>query len=83
MLHTWHKALDEEQSVKIVFVDYANAFDHVDHENIMTKLVDLGVPQVLIRWPHSFMSNRQQRVKIGEVVSEWASPNGGMPQGTW
>ena len=29
------------------------------------------------------MSNRQQRVKIGEVVSEWASPNGGMPQGTW
>ena len=45
--------------------------------------VDLGVPQVLIRWLHSFMSNRQQRVKIGEVVSEWASPNGGMPQGTW
>jgi len=29
------------------------------------------------------MSNRQQRVKIGEIVSEWASPNGGMPQGTW
>ena len=83
MLHTWHKALDEEQSVKIVFVDYAKALDHVDHETIMTKLVDLGVPQVLIRWLHSFMSNRQQRVKIGEVVSEWASPNGGMPQGTW
>jgi len=83
MLHTWHKALDEEQSVKIVFVDYAKAFDHVDHETIMSKLVDLGVPQVLIRWLHSFMSNRQQRVKIGEIVSEWASPNGGMPQGTW
>jgi len=29
----------------------------------------------------SFVSDRQQRVK--NVLSEWASPNGGMPQGTW
>ena len=49
----------------------------------MTKLAELGVPQILTRWLHSFMSHRQQRVKIGKVVSEWASPNGGMPQGTW
>jgi Reverse transcriptase (RNA-dependent DNA polymerase) len=49
----------------------------------VTKLVDLSVPVVLIRWLHSFMSNRQQRVKISDVFSEYASPNGGMPQGTW
>ena len=73
-------ALDEEQYVELVSADFAKAFDHVDHETIMTKLVDLGVPQVLIRWLHSFMSNRQKRVKVGEVVSEWASPNGGMPR---
>ena len=37
-----HKALDEEKSVKIVFVDYAKAFDQVDHETIMATLVDLS-----------------------------------------
>jgi len=26
--------------------------------------------------------NRQQRVKVGDVLFDWASPNGGMPQGT-
>ena len=50
---------------------------------MLSKLAELGVPQLLVRWLHSFLSNRQQRVKIGEVVSEWLSPNGGMPQGTW
>ena len=83
MMHMWHKAIDEQHSVKIVFVDYAKAFDNVDHKLVMTKLAELGVPQILTRWLHSFMSHRQQRVKIGKVVSEWASPNGGMPQGTW
>jgi len=27
--------------------------------------------------------DRQQRVKVGDVFSDWASPNGGMPQGTY
>ena len=30
ILHHWHKALDKGQSVRILFVDYAKAFDHVD-----------------------------------------------------
>ena len=81
--HCWHKALDDEQSARVVFVDYAKAFDHVDHRTVLSKLAELGVPPLLVRWMHSFLSNRQQRVKIGEVVSEWLSPNGGMPQGTW
>ena len=66
-----------------MFVDYAKAFNHVDHPIVMRKLADLGVPPILLRWIHSFLSNRQQRVKIGEVFSDWGSPNGGMPQGTW
>ena len=69
------------QSVR--FVDYAKAFDHVDHQTAMKKLAALGVPPILLRWIHSFLTDRQQRVKIGEALSNWASPNGGMPQGTW
>jgi len=83
MLHKWHKALDEEQSVRVVFVDYAKAFDHVDHPTVMKKLAALGVPPIILRWIQSFLTNRQQRVKIGDVFSNWDSPNGSMPQGTW
>ena len=83
ILHNWHRALDERQSVRAVFVDYAKAFDHVDHPTVMRKLAALGVPLIILRWLHSFLMDRQQRVKIGDSFSDWASPNGSMPQGTW
>ena len=31
----------------------------------------------------AFVFERRQRVKIGNVVSEWITLKGGMPQGTW
>jgi hypothetical protein len=83
MLHTWNKALDDRQSVRVLFIDYAKAFDHVDHKTVMRKLAALGVSPNLLRWIRSFLTNRQQRVKIGNFFSDWSSPNGGMPQGTW
>jgi len=83
MMHAWHRALDERKSARVLFVDYAKAFDHVDHPTVIRKLAALGVPPILLRWLHSFLTNRQQRVKIRDFFSNWASPNGGMPQGTW
>jgi len=83
IIHKWHKALDEQRLVRAVFVDYAKAFDHLDHATAINKLAALGVPSILLRWIHSFLVGRQQRVKIGNAFSDWASPNGGMPQGTW
>jgi hypothetical protein len=82
-MHKWHKAVDDKKSVRIVFVDYAKAFDHVDHPTVMTKLSAIGVPPIILRWLHSFLTDRQQRVMINDNFSDWASPNGGMPQGTW
>jgi len=38
MLHQWHKAVDESQSMQTVFIDFAKAFDHVDHNILITKL---------------------------------------------
>jgi hypothetical protein len=41
------------------------------------------VQPFIIRWIYSFLSNRQQRVEINSVTSNWATMNGGMFQGTW
>jgi len=83
MLHYWHKALDEGHSVRMLFVDYEKAFDHVDHCVVIQKLKAYGVPDFITRWVTSFLAERQQRVKISDVFSQWITLRGGMPQGSW
>jgi len=83
ILHHWHEALNNNESVRTLFIDYAKAFDHVDHTNIVNKLINLGVSDILVRWVCAFLSGRLQRVKISDVFSEWLCLSGSMPQGTW
>ena len=81
--HMWHKALDDRNSVRALFVDYSKAFDHVDHSTVLNKMAALDIHPCLLKWMHSFLLNRQQRVKIGNTFSDWITLKGGMPQGTW
>ena len=69
-MHHWHKAVDEGKSVRPVFVDCAKAFDHIDHNVLVAKLMDYDLPHIIIRWICSFLHHRRQRVKIGEVTSD-------------
>ena len=83
MLQHWHRALHEGHSVRVLFVDYAKAFDHVDHNIVLQKLKSYGVPDFIVHRMMSFLSDRQQRVKINETFSDWAVLRGGMPQGSY
>ena len=47
---------------------------------LLDKLKARDMPSFLFRWTHSFLQNRQKRVKVGEMFSDWLSPNGGVPQ---
>ena len=38
VLHLRYKSLDEGQSVRVLFVDYAKAYDNVDHNVLLQKL---------------------------------------------
>ena len=60
------------------------AYDHhIDHNIVIDKLTNLGVPTVIIRWVASFLKNRQQRVKIGNTFSLWLDLKGSIVQGSW
>jgi hypothetical protein len=83
IIHHWHQALENNETVRAVFIDYAKAFDHVDHSTIIRKLYNFGVDNVLIRWVCSFLAQRVQRVKLIDCFSEWLPLKGSMPQGTW
>jgi len=83
ILQPWHAALDAKKSVRVLFIDYAKAFDHADHSIILSKMAAIGIPDFIIHWMFSFLADRRQRVKIGNCLSQWVTLNGGMPQGTW
>ena len=51
--------------------------------NPPTKMAALSIQPHLLKWMHSHLSSRQQRVKIENVYSDWVTLLGGMPQGTW
>ena len=40
------------------------------------------VPQIIINWMRSFLTSREQRVRMSSHVSDWQKVNGGIPQGT-
>ena len=47
MLHHWHSAVDAGQSVRTAFIDFAKAFDHVDHNILVAKLLSLDLPDII------------------------------------
>jgi len=53
ILHSWCSTLDQGGSVRALFVDFTKAFDRVDHNILLTKLKDRGVPHCLVKWFHS------------------------------
>ena len=64
-----------------MFLDFTKAFDKVDHSILLAKYERNGVNPILLRWLASFLCGRQQRVKIGDILSSLAQLNGAVPQG--
>ena len=54
----------------------------MDHNVIIIELQNLGVHPVLVQWIKSFLTEREQRVRIKKSTSSWKKTNGGLPQGT-
>ena len=65
-----------------VFLDFAKAFDTVNHDILISKLQYYGVRGNANDWFKSYLSNRHQQVKIGDVYSEKKIITCGVPQGS-
>ena len=63
--------------------DYPKAFDMIDHSTLIAKLKNFDVPNSITNWVINFLSDRSQRVKLGnDYLSEWGRVPSGVPQGT-
>lgn len=65
-----------------MFIDLAKAFDTVDHGLLIERLERMGIRGVCLKLLKNYLSNRIQRVKIGNVLSQPLRINMGIPQGT-
>ena len=82
LLHIMLAVLDADHwFVRLFFADFRKGFDLVDHNVLIDELENLNVHPVIIRWIRSFLTNREQCVRIGRCTSSWKTASGGLPQG--
>ena len=72
---------NQSKSISIVYTDLKKAFDSVPHDLLMVKLRRYGVCGKMERWLTNFLSNRNQRVRIENHLSELKPVLSGVPQG--
>ena len=84
MLHTWFKNTDGNGSTtRVMLFNFRKAFDLIDHNILAKTLSTYNIPETIKYWILDFLSNRKQRVKLGDdCQSEWSNVYAGVPQGT-
>ncbi len=81
-LNEIYEEVDGGGSCGVLFLDLAKAFDTVDHHILEIKLRALGFKVSTVSWFSSYLSNRKQATKIGNVFSNTRNISCGVPQGS-
>ena len=63
-------------------IDFSKAFNRVNHNILITKLSDMGVPGWLLNLVMGFLTNREMRVRYKGCVTQPQPLPGGGPQGS-
>ena len=69
-------------NVDTIYLDFAKAFDKVDHAILLKKLSLLGIRGKILTWIQSFLVSRTQRVMVNGILSNPVPVKSGVPQGS-
>jgi len=71
-------------AVRLITFDMSRAFDRVPHHQLLRYISRMPLPNIssFINWLNSYLSDRKQRVKLGETRSSLAYVTSGVPQGS-
>ena len=61
---------DKGQSIDVLYLDFAKAFDEVSIQRLLSKCRGLGIKEDLLAWITEWMNGRQQRVVLNGEASE-------------
>lgn len=73
---------DEGRITIGVFIDFAKAFDTINHDILLHKLQKYGIRGLPLKWFRDYLSNRSQFVQHNGATSTRSSIVCGVPQGS-
>lgn len=65
-----------------IFLDLRKAFDTVNHKILLAKLSKYGYSLNIVKWVENYLVGRQQRVELGNSLSNFRTLTCGVPQGS-
>uniref|UniRef100_A0A8C2G3L7 Reverse transcriptase domain-containing protein n=1 Tax=Cyprinus carpio TaxID=7962 RepID=A0A8C2G3L7_CYPCA len=81
-LHSALTHLEKKDSyVRMLFIDFSSAFNTIIPQQLIHKLVELGLNTSLCNWLLDFLTGRPQAVRVGSNTSSTITLNTGAPQG--
>lgn len=76
------RALDKKRATVLIALDFSKAFDTIDHDLMCAKLHFYGFDETSLSLFHCYLTQRSQRVKILNTLSEQGKVCSGVPQGS-
>ena len=82
MLNFLTKSIENGTYADLVYLDFAKAFDSVQHNRLICKFHNYGISGNLLLWIRNFSSHRRQQVRVNDTLSNWENVTSGVPQGS-
>ena len=82
MIGKWKESADHGGAFGALMTDLSKAFDCLHHELLTAKLEAYGFDIKSVKLIQQYLSNRKQRVKVGNAYSSWKDIFYGIPQGS-
>jgi hypothetical protein len=76
------QCLQNKETGYCILLDFAKAFDTVNHQILLKKLNYYGIRGPALKWMTSYLSDRMQCTEIGDTQSELDYVRCGVPQGS-
>ena len=70
-----------EKNIYFCFIDYAKAFDCVDHNKLWKILKEMGIPDYLTCLLRNLYAGREATVRTGHGTTDWFQIGKGVRQG--
>ena len=75
------KAREYQKNIYFYFIDYAKAFDCVDHNTLWKILKEMGIPDHLTRLLRNLYAGQEAAVRTGRGTTDWFQIGKGVRQG--
>ena len=75
------KVREFQKNIYFCFIDYAKAFDYVDHNKLWEIIQEMGIPDHLISFLRNLYAGRETAVRTGYGTTDWFQIGKGVHQG--